>query len=650
MKLRLSNDLVLTADFVTSTQAILAKKRVGKTYTAQVLAEELLAAKQQVVVIDLTSAWWGLRSSADGRSAGYPITIFGGRHGDLPLEATAGEALARAVVEDRFSAVFDVRLLKKGQRLRFIADFLEALYDQNTEAMHLFMDEADAYIPQQTFSPEQARALGAADELVRRGGIGGIGVTLISQRAQTLNKNVLSQVDMLTVLRMNHPKDIGAIKDWVVEHVDAATAKEMVASLPALPKAAAWVWAPEHEIFKRITVRSKRTFDSGRTPKAGERVAPPKVLAKVDLERLGATIAASVQRAKDNDPTELKKQVIALRKELDRVGKGQDRAEANEKENHAENIELRTRVAVLEKELASAKKHKETIVEAIKAADLRRLESLVKKIDKLVVRITGTNADLELHLSGLRAEATKLQEIAGRVTTLRGKKAGALVGEVLALAADVPAETSWSKGNSLHHAFATHPPKPAKQNNPLKTTNGAKHNALTNGHAEGPPDGLHPAHLRLLSSIAWWESIGIPEPDLGGVAFVAKTSTKSSAFNNNRSRLRSAGYIEYTTSGRVQLTDAGRAIAPPPELPPTDEALQQAILEKVSPAIGRLLRVLIKAYPNELPLSDLAELANTSQTSSAFNNNRSWLKARGLVEYPRTGFVRATPLLFPEAQ
>src|SRR5271170_269731 len=146
-KLHISDDLSLPLDFITSTQAILAKKRVGKTYTAQVLAEELLAAGQQVVVIDPTSAWWGLRSSADGKSAGYPITIFGGRHGDLPLEATSGEVLANAIVADRFSAVLDVRLLKKGQRLRFIADFLEALYDKNTEAMHLFLDEADAYAP-----------------------------------------------------------------------------------------------------------------------------------------------------------------------------------------------------------------------------------------------------------------------------------------------------------------------------------------------------------------------------------------------------------------------------------------------------------------------------------------------------------------------
>lgn len=650
MKLRISDDLVLGADFVTSTQAILAKKRVGKTYTAQVLAEEMLGAKQQVVVIDLTSAWWGLRSSADGRAAGYPVTIFGGRHGDLPLEATAGEALARAVVEERFSAVFDVRLLKKGQRLRFIADFLEALYDQNTEAMHLFMDEADAYIPQQTFSPEQARALGAADELVRRGGIGGIGVTLISQRAQTLNKNVLSQVDMLTVLRMNHPKDIGAIKDWIVEHVDAATAKEMLSSLPALPKGEAWVWAPEHGIFKRISVRVKRTYDSGRTPKVGERVAPPKVLAKIDLERLGATIAASVQRAKDNDPTELRKQVLALRKELDRVGRGQDRAESNEKENHSENIGLRMRVSALEKELAATKKLKQQIVEVIKPADLRRLEALVKKIDKLILRITGTNADLELHLSGLRAEAAKIQEVAARVTQLRGKKAGALVGEVLDLVPEAAApaiEKSWSKGDPLHHAYVSHPPNPTKAKE--SKSGKAASQRPANGHAVDSLNGLKPVHLRFLSAIAWWESIGVSAPDLGGVAFVAGTSTKSSAFDNNRSRLRAGGYIDYPSSGRVALTEAGRAITPPSSLPLTNAALHDAVFQQLTPVLGRMLRPLIDAYPGELSLEDLAKQAGTSTSSSAFDNNRSWLRARGLADYPRTGFVRATELLFPEA-
>jgi hypothetical protein len=604
--IRISATLALPISFITSTQAILAKKRRGKSFTAQVEAEELLELGQQIVVLDPTGAWWGLRSAADGKSPGYAVTIFGGDHGDVPLEASAGEALAHAIVNERFSAVIDLSLLRKNERLRFSADFLETLYRLNRQAMHLFIDEADVVAPQKTFTPEQARCLGAADELVRRGGIKGIGVTMISQRPQVVNKDVLSQIDMLIVLQMNHPKDLHAIEDWVVEHVNKETAREMLASLPALPIGHAWVWAPEAKIFQRVEVRKKRTFDSGRTPKAGERVKPPKKLAKIDLERLGKTLSAAVEEAKANDPKS-----------------------------------LRVRVVELQKEVAAAKKAKEKIVvknvEVVKPADLRRLEALVKKIDKLILRITGTNADLELHLSGLRVEATKIKEVANRVTQFHAKKKGdpgALVEDVLGLVESTPVQ---------HHV-----PVPARAARPYKPPTLPKSPA-TNGHAVAAPDGLKPAHLRLLSAIAWWESIGVVTPDLGGVAFVAKTSTKSSAFDNNRSRLRAGGFIDYPQTGRVCLTEAGRKLAPPPPIPPTNEALHGAVLSMVTPAVGRMLTVLIEAYPNEVPLDEFAKLAGTSTTSSAFDNNRSWLRARGLSDYPRTGFVRATELLFPEA-
>jgi hypothetical protein len=491
-----------------------------------------------------------------------------------------------------------VRLLKKEQRFRFIADFLEALYDKNTLAMHLFLDEADAYCSQKPSSPQQARALSAADELVRRGGIGGIGVTMISQRAQVINKDVLSQVDALTVLRMNHPKDLGAIRDWVAAHVDADRAREMMGSFPALPRGEAWYWAPEAGTFRRVSVRAKRTFDSGRTPRPGERTTPPKVLAGVDLERLGAKMAAAVQHQRENDPGELKKQLADLR---------------------AKNLELGARSAGLEEQLAAAKKAKVVGegVEIRRPVDLRRMGVLVKKIEGLVRGITGTSSDLERHLGDLRIEALMLRDIAaagGR--QLGDKEVGMPVG---AGAVPKPPATV-----------------PERQQGAARRLSGAQ-----------PGGGLKPAHLRILSAIAWWESVGVVAPDLGGVAFMAGTTIKSSAFDNNRSRLRVAGYIEYPSAGRVQLTAWGHALAPPPAFPPTSAALHEAILQKISPAIGRMLRALIGAYPRELSLDEFAWQAGTSTTSSAFDNNRSWLKARGLAEYPRAGFVRATALLFP---
>lgn len=670
MKLRVSDSLVLSADYVVSTAGCFASKGMGKSHLGQVSAEEMLENGQVIVAIDPTDVWWGLRASADGKSDGYPVVVIGGDHGDLPLEPGGAVQLAEAVVSERFSCVICTDGLSDMAEARFVREFLDTIYRKNRKPLHIFVDEADIFAPQKPFDPEDARCIRAMSHIVRRGRKKGIGTTLITQRPAELNASVRSQVEMLFVLGMLNNLDIEAVEKWMrlrkkKRGVNAAfeLQEEMIESLDSLQRGDAWAWAPRLGIHKRFRARAKRTFDSGATPKPGQKkIKAPKKLAQVDLQRLGQAMAAAVQRKKDNDPIELKKQLTTLRKEMERVGKGQDRAEANDKGSHAENISLRQRVVALEKELA--KKVKETIVEVIKPADLRRLEALVKKIDKLILRINGTNTALELHLSGLRGEATRLQEIATRVTQLRGKKAGALVGEVLAMAPEAPIEKSWSKGDPLHHAFVTHPPKPAKGAKGVKATKGAPPAPPTapaksgkpakasasqiNGHAVASSEGLTPAHLRFLSAIAWWESIGVPSPDLGGVAFIAGTSTKSSAFINNRSRLRAGGHIAYPSSGRVSLTEAGRAITPPPELPPTNEALHDAIFQQLTPALGRLLRPLIDAYPNELALEDLAKQAGTSTSSSAFINNRSWLRARGLAEYPRTGAVRATELLFPE--
>ena len=65
--LHFAADFSIPAEAVTQTFAILAKRGVGKTYTASVLVEELLKAGLHAVVVDPIGVWWGLRASADGK-------------------------------------------------------------------------------------------------------------------------------------------------------------------------------------------------------------------------------------------------------------------------------------------------------------------------------------------------------------------------------------------------------------------------------------------------------------------------------------------------------------------------------------------------------------------------------------------------------
>ena len=287
-----AKDLALPLDFVTSTQVILAKKGAGKSYTASVQAERLLEARQQVIVIDPTGAWWGLRSSADGKSDGFPIAILGGDHGDTPLLTGAGEVIAEAAVAEGFSAVIDLSHFRKKEMLEFMAGFLETLYRKNRMAMHLFVDEADTVAPQGG-AGGAGRVLNAMEDIVRRGRIRGIGCTMITQRPAVLNKNVLTQADMLTCLRLTHQLDLKAIGDWVSVQADADEWARMERSLPTLPIGTAWFWNPAADLMVRSQVNKRVTFDSGATPKAGVRNVSDRKIARVDIARLGEAIAAT---------------------------------------------------------------------------------------------------------------------------------------------------------------------------------------------------------------------------------------------------------------------------------------------------------------------------------------------------------------------
>jgi hypothetical protein len=85
-----------------------------------------------------------------------------------------------------------------------------------------------------------------------------------------------------------------------------------MASLPALPVGDAWFWSPgwptTDGIFQRVHVSPIETFDSGASPKAGEKRVEPKNLADVDLGSLSKQMSATIEKAKENDPKLLKTQ------------------------------------------------------------------------------------------------------------------------------------------------------------------------------------------------------------------------------------------------------------------------------------------------------------------------------------------------------
>lgn len=319
--LRIADNLVLPEEAVTQTLGFIGIRGSGKSYAASVFVEELLGARHQVVVIDPLDAWWGLRSSADGKSAGLPIVIAGGDHGDIPLDGSSGSVLADIVVEDRVPMVLSLRHLSKTKQRTFVAEFCERLYHRKGEAqhrtpLHVAIDEADAFVPQRVMG-DTARVMGAVDDLVRRGRSSGFGISLITQRPAVIHKDVLTQIEALVAFRITSPQDRKALDAWIEQHDIHDQRGPFLESLASLPIGTAWFWSPGWlDTFERVKIRRRETFDSSSTPKVGQQRAQPSAFADVDLAALRDRIEATIERAAAEDPTALKKRVAELERQL----------------------------------------------------------------------------------------------------------------------------------------------------------------------------------------------------------------------------------------------------------------------------------------------------------------------------------------------
>lgn len=366
--LRVSDAFPLPLDWITMATVAYGARGSGKTTFACVVAEEVHKAKQRFCIIDLKGDTYGLKSSADGREEAIPVVIFGGDHADLPLEENAGAFVGETIAGLEQSTVIDLEHLSKGKQVRFLSAFFSALYDKNREPLLLLLDEAQRYAPQRPMNPEGQVCLGAVEDLVKLGRKHGIGVLLATQRGSGLNKEVSEICDMLVAFRTPGPLDQDRVRDWLEANCTRAQRDEVLGLLAGLETGTA-VFASGHpalKLFKVAQVRPRETFDSSATPKVGQRKTEPRRLATPDLEALRSKMAATIERAKQEDP----------------------RA-------------LRARIAELERQLKTASAEKPPVVERVEvpAVDGKTMLAVTKAVDRL-----GSVAD---HLRTVAAELSQ---------------------------------------------------------------------------------------------------------------------------------------------------------------------------------------------------------------------------------------------------
>ena len=227
--------------------------------------EEMYKNNIPFVVFDPIDVHWGLRLKADGKSQGLNVVVFGVlENADIPLTEDMGVAIAHAVAEKNISCVISTFGMSKKAQRKLIIDFSEELIRINKSPRHIFIEEAHEFVPQR-IGPEMGRVFSAVEALVVMGRNKGLGVTLINQRAATINKDVLTQIDTLMAFRNTAPHDRKALQEWVEAHGTEEDFNSFMSSLPSLPTGEGWIWSPDWlDKFEKVKIRQRETLHPDR--------------------------------------------------------------------------------------------------------------------------------------------------------------------------------------------------------------------------------------------------------------------------------------------------------------------------------------------------------------------------------------------------
>ena len=338
---------------------------------------------------------------------------------------------------------------------------------------------------------------------------------LISQRPQSVNKDVLNQTECLFALQTTGPHERKAIEDWIK---DKGLKEDIAGLLPKLRIGEARVWSPQWlGVSETVRISAKRTFDASATPTFGGKAEKARELSPVDVDEIRRSMADVVARAEQNDPEKLKREIARMKREL-----------------AARQAETKTAVET-------------KLVEAPVITDAQ-LSRLGKMIERLAV-IRGAAAVFNECLAELKNYETFMIEGARRLKGAREQS-------------QEPAPRATSELRAP--ARARMPLPPIERND---------------DRASGDIT-ISRTQQRILDALAWFESIGNPEPSNLQIGAVALIDSTGGHFSNTVGPLSSAGLI-IRGDGRMRLTDAGRARASLPDRVATLDAYHDVLRARV---------------------------------------------------------------------
>lgn len=291
-------------DFTAQRIAVLGISGSGKTNTVAVLVEELLP-HLPVTIVDIEGEYYGLKEK-------YNLLIAGrSERAEVPLLLENAAALAEISIRRGISIILDLSEYDPEEMKDILLAYFEHLWKLCTSLKtpyYIVVEEAHEFVSQGAGTPLKK----TLTRFALRGRKQGVGIILASQRSAKVDKDLLTQANILFLHNVVHPVDLGVYKDLVP--LPAKEVEQRVRELE--PGSAFVVWGKRIET---LSIRRRHTFHAGVTPALGQ-VTPSLKTIEADLiEELRQITARSVKEGGSDEVSKLKKQLKDASTEIDRL-------------------------------------------------------------------------------------------------------------------------------------------------------------------------------------------------------------------------------------------------------------------------------------------------------------------------------------------
>lgn len=622
MTIKLSKTLSLPVEISGRRTAVFGISGSGKSNTATVIIEGLLHAGEQVVLIDPKGEAWGLLSMASGKPSNLPLVIFGEPNGHISeLSETHGPKLADFVFESGQSVALSLVGFESDQsERRFVATFMRQLYRRKSKAAKktrtlVVLDEAHLFIPETTgqgMKGDKAELSGAVQRIARQGRTFGLGTLVIDQRPQDVSKRVVTQVDTIICHQMTHKLDRDALSDWVRGHDVENRGKTFLDSLASLEPGEAWIWSPSWlKIFQRVQADRRKTFDSGAAPDETDGVTQVK-RAEIDLDKLRGQLTEIVEKAKADDPKELRKQLAEQRQQ-------------HEKAARSFLCEILDLKLLLDTRPAVAPERVE--VPVIGAPEMAKLDEVYQGASKALENMSAVLVQFRDTISRSAPGNNPAHNLRNNSHQNRQSARNSLA----------------APGNGRHSGIIpdsrtiprTKLPETSVSSKPHRDASNPSNRAAASSNGD-----LGKAERAILSAFYWLKD---EDATPAKVSFFSGYSSGSSTWNNALGRLRHS----HLSGWRITLAGIETVEGWGGEPKPTGSKLRDDLRRRLGKAENALLDALVAAYPSRLSAAELSEASGYSLGSSTWNNAIGRLRTLEAAEgYERDGGTKAADVFF----